>query len=355
MSGSEQYKKSGVDTGEGRRFSSQISAIAKTTHSSNVLKSRSGYGGILDVSFLKDYKDPVLVTTTDGVGTKLTLARLFDRHDTTGIDLVAMCSNDILATGARPAAFLDYIACGKLNTDRMIKIGESIAEGCRRASCSLMGGETAEHPGVMEDDEYDLGGFMVGVHEREQIIDGDLVTEGDVLIGLPSSGIHSNGMSLVRRIFMKNGVELPENDEERNLLFNDILLKPTIIYEKTVRPLLDSDVRVHGIIHITGGGFEENIPRILSDDQSAVIDRSKLVIPEVFKKIIKKSKMDEMELFSVFNMGTGMIIIVSQEDAENALKILNDNSIHMLPEPEGKISIIGKIEKRKDDQQVIIQ
>lgn len=354
MSGSEQYRKSGVDTAEGRNFSSLISAIAKSTHKSNVISTRTGYGGILDVGFLKGYNDPVIVTTTDGVGTKLTLARLFDRHDGVGIDLVAMCSNDILATGSKPIAFLDYIACGKLSTQRMVKIGESIGEGCKRANCSLVGGETAEHPGVMEEDDYDLAGFMVGVHERNSIIDGQNIRAGDVLIGLPSSGVHSNGISLVRRLFLKNGTELPDSQEDRDFLLHEILLKPTIIYEKTLRPLLDSGLPVHGIVHVTGGGFEENIPRILPDEGlSAIIKKGSFTIPDVFHKIRERGKMDEMELFSVFNMGIGMVVAIPEAKATEALRILETNSNFMLPEPKGKIAIIGRIEAKPGPGKVI--
>lgn len=353
MSGSEEYRKAGVDTAEGRNFASLISAIAKSTHKSNVVSTKSGYGGILDVSALKDYKNPVIVTTTDGVGTKLTLARLFDRHDGVGIDLVAMCSNDILATGAKPLAFLDYIACGKLSTERMIKIGESIGEGCRRADCSLVGGETAEHPGVMEEDDYDLAGFMVGVHEKDSVIDGQNVQEGDILIGLPSSGVHSNGISLVRRLFLKKGNELPDSQEDRDFLLNEILLKPTVIYEKTLRPLLDSDTPVHGIVHITGGGFEENLPRILPDGLSAVIEKGSFIIPDVFNRIKERGKMDDQELFSVFNMGIGMVVVVPRERSADALQILQSGTGNLLPETEGKISIIGRIEKTSDHGQVI--
>ncbi len=344
MHGSESYKNSGVDTVKGRDFSTRISQIAKSTHSPAVMASQTGYGGLIDLSEFKKYDNPVLVSTTDGVGTKLTLARLFDRHDTIGIDLVAMVANDILATGARPLGFLDYIACGALHTERMVAIGESIAEGCRRANASLIGGETAEHPGVMPDDEYDLAGFMTGIVEKSRFIDGGEISRGDLLIGLPSSGVHSNGLSLVRKLFLKPDGSLPEIAAEREFLLKEILLRPTVIYEKAVRPLLDSQISVKGIVHVTGGGFEENLPRILPAGLSAEVDRTTIKVPHLFQVIREKGDLEERELFSVYNMGVGLVVAVSPAELDGALKILRE-SWKLLPDRvDGEIGVIGSIE-----------
>lgn len=354
MSGSENYKKAGVDTDAGRAFARMISGIAKAGDHQNVVKTRTGYGGIFDVSFLKDYDDPVMITTTDGVGTKLHLARLFDRHETVGIDLVGMCSNDILATGAKSTVFLDYIACGKLIPEKMGIIGESIAEGCHRAGAVLIGGETAEHPDTMGEDDYDLAGFMVGVHERSEIVDGNDLAEGDVIIGLPSSGVHSNGLSLVRRLFLKEGLTLPDSSEEQQFLLNEILLRPTIIYEGVLRPLLDSAIPIKGMAHITGGGFFENIPRFLSDDLMAEIDRNAYTTPGLYRTIQEKGGLDDEEMHRVFNMGVGMVLTVSPENVTAAMEILQNHSDKMSPVPEGNISVIGKILKKDGANSVIL-
>ena len=345
MSASESYKKAGVDTEEGRNFASRIGKIAAKTRTPHVLTSAGGFSGLLDAAFLKDYKNPVLLSTTDGVGTKLQLARAFNLHHTVGIDLVGMCSNDILAAGGRPLLFLDYIACGKLDTEKMLQVGQSIADGCLRAGAALLGGETAEHPGVMPDDEYDLAGFMVGVAEKDRLVDGNAVRPGDVLIGLPSSGIHSNGLSLVRRLYMEEG-KLPENPEEREFLKEQVLLRPTIIYEPVVRPLLESSIKVTGIAHITGGGFYENLPRILKPNLGARIRRDRLVIPELFHTIARKGNIPLDELFSVFNMGTGMVLSVPADQEEKALQILGESIRLARPVPEGLPCTIGEIVSR---------
>ncbi len=355
MEGSEHYKQSGVDTAEGRRFAEMISTAVKSTYGAGVIPSKGGFAGLLDISALKEFENPVLVSTTDGVGTKLHLARLFDRHETVGIDLVAMCANDILVTGARPLLFLDYIACGKLESRKMVQIVESVAEGCRRAGSSLMGGETAEHPDLMEPDEYDLGGFMVGAAEREKIIDGSRVSEGDSLISLPSSGIHSNGLSLIRRLFLKNGLELPDSESDRSFLLNQILLKPTLIYEPAVRPLLDSGIPVTGMAHITGGGFHENIPRFLPEGVKAVISRDLLPVPELFQRIRERGKMDESEMFSVFNMGTGMVLTVPEEYTRDALHVLESSYRKLKDAPPVNPCLIGIIQKSEASAKVEIK
>ncbi|MCR9142065.1 MAG: phosphoribosylformylglycinamidine cyclo-ligase [bacterium] len=319
------YRDAGVDTQAGRAFVKRITSAVESTHGPNVLKDASGFGGLFSASFVKDYDDPVLVSSTDGVGTKLHLALLFDRHETIGQDLVAMCVNDLLATGARPLFFMDYIACGKLNPDRMTTIVESISAGCREAGAALVGGETAEHPDTMRPGEYDLGGFTVGVVEKSRIFDSANVRAGDVLIGVPSSGVHSNGMSLVRRVFLKGGLELPESQDDRDFLRDQVLLRPTVIYEQILRPVLeDSELRsgVRAMAHITGGGFYENIPRIIPEDLIARVERSAWTPPPVFDRIQERGSIVDKEMFSVFNMGIGLVLAVAPERADAVLSEL---------------------------------
>ncbi|MDH5655455.1 MAG: phosphoribosylformylglycinamidine cyclo-ligase [Spirochaetia bacterium] len=355
MEGSEAYKKAGVDTEKGQEFVGMIRNSVKSTHSKFVMDNYGSFSGLFDASFLKDYKNPVLLSATDGVGTKLKLASLFQRHDTIGIDLVAMCSNDILVSGGRPLFFLDYISCGKLNPAIMTDVVESIAEGCRRCGASLTGGETAEHPDTMHPDEYDLGGFMVGCAEKEDLIDGRNIAPGDVILSIPSTGIHSNGMSLVRKLFLKNGLELPDSAEEKDFLLNEILLKPTAIYEKALRPILEKNKKILGIVHVTGGGFYENIPRILPENTTAVIKKADLTIPEAFQRIQKKGGLSDREMMSVFNMGTGLAVIVSQTNADEMIEELQ-NGVSSLPDSfSGKVVPAGFITEQNGNERVIIQ
>lgn len=321
------YKTAGVDTHAGQRFVKLISESVKSTRLPHVLGGLGGFAAMSDVSFLKDYKQPVLLTTTDGVGTKLHLATLFDRHETVGIDLVAMCVNDLLVTGARPLVFLDYMAVGRLNPEKMAVVVAGIAEGCRQAKCSLVGGETAEHPDLLEDAEYDLAGFCVGVGEKSSMIDGSKVQEGDVILALPSSGIHSNGVSLVRKLFLKNGTDLPDVQADHDFLLNQILLKPTTIYEPYLRPVLDEaqaaggDIWITGMVHVTGGGFYENVPRIVPDGLCAEIDPAKIPVPEVFQTIANRG-VARREMYSVYNMGAGMIAFVRPAATEKVRTLL---------------------------------
>ena len=354
------YREAGVDTHAGRAFVKRIAAAVESTHGPNVLKDQAGFGGLFAASFLKDYDEPVLVSSTDGVGTKLHLAHLFDRHETIGQDLVAMCVNDLLATGARPLFFMDYIACGKLDPDRMTTIVESISAGCREAGAALIGGETAEHPDTMRPGEYDLGGLTVGVVEKKRIFDAATVRAGDVLIGLPSSGVHSNGMSLVRRIFLKGGLELPEAQADRDFLLHRILLRPTVIYERIVRPLLDNPAghsAIRAMAHITGGGFYENIPRILPDHLAAVIDARSWRVPDEFRTVQARGKVDETEMFSVFNMGIGLILAVAPEQADLCLAELKtafaawnarQDEFRRIASDAGPV-VIGKVAERSGD------
>jgi len=315
------YRTAGVDTHAGQRFVELIKPAVLSTKQPHVLSGLGGFAAMSDLSFLKSYDKPVLLTTTDGVGTKLHLATLFDRHNTVGIDLVAMCVNDLLVTGAKPLLFLDYIACGKLNPEQMAVVVQGIAEGCRQASCALVGGETAEHPGLLKPEEYDLAGFCAGVCERDDLIDGTKIAEGDVIFALPSSGIHSNGISLVRKIFLKNGTEAPELKEDADFLINEVLLSPTRIFEPFLRPVLDAFARekiqgIAGMIHVTGGGFYENVPRMIPAGLCAQIDVTLIPVPEVFRRIQERGNVKPQEMYSVYNMGAGMIVIVKKEHAE---------------------------------------
>ncbi len=344
------YKDAGVDTEAGQQFVQAISRSVKSTHNNRVLGPSAGFSALYDASFLKEYDEPVLVSATDGVGTKLVLAQLFDRHESVGIDLVAMCANDLLVGGATAHFFLDYIATGKLNQQRMAAIVESIAEGCRRANCSLVGGETAEHPGVMKPEEYDLAGFVVGAVEKSRIVDGSKIQPGDVILGLPSSGIHSNGLSLIRRLYMPEG-KLPADEEVQSFLRDQILLKPTIIYEPLIRPILSFPI--HGMVHVTGGGFYENVPRILSPDLAARLKPWKLPAP--FNRIQQDSGLPLKEMHSTFNCGYGYLIVVPGDQSKAMLAELQKlwQALPFDPMTDEKPAALGKIVQRQGDKSVI--
>ncbi|MCK6381134.1 MAG: phosphoribosylformylglycinamidine cyclo-ligase [Leptospiraceae bacterium] len=332
------YKKSGVDTHAGQKFVSMIRSKVHSTHDRNVLGGIGGFSAAYDVSFLKNYKHPVLLSGTDGVGTKIEIARLLNKHDTIGIDLVAMCVNDLLVSGGEPLFFLDYISCGKLNIKKMNQIVAGISEGCKLAGVSLVGGETAEHPGIMKEDEYDLGGFAVGVVEKDKIIDGKNIKTGDIIIGLESSGPHSNGFSLLRKLYLKKG-NLPEKKADLEFIKND-LMSPTKIYVKSILQLIQK-VQVKGMVHITGGGFYENIPRVLPKDLCARIQKKLLPENEVFEKIHIDSSMSHKEIYSVLNMGIGYVVIVPEKDAEDSINILES-----LGE---EAHIVGQVVKKQKD------
>ncbi|MCP5499024.1 MAG: phosphoribosylformylglycinamidine cyclo-ligase [Leptospiraceae bacterium] len=319
MSNKPTYKDAGVDTEAGREFVSSIKDVVKSTYSKNVLAGIGGFSAAFDVSFLKDYKNPVLLSGTDGVGTKLELARLLGKHDTVGIDLVAMCANDILVNGGKPLFFLDYMSCGKLEISKMNQIVRGIAKGCELAGASLIGGETAEHPGIMKADEYDLAGFVVGAVEKEDIIDGNSIETGDVLLALSSSGPHSNGFSLLRKLYLSDG-QLPKSETELSFI-RDFLMQPTKIYVKPILNVL-SQHKVKGMVHITGGGFYENIPRVFKKDFTARIELKKLPPSYVFDKIQTDKGLDSREMFSTFNMGTGFLLVVSKNDADSIMESL---------------------------------
>ncbi|MBN2159787.1 MAG: phosphoribosylformylglycinamidine cyclo-ligase [Spirochaetes bacterium] len=316
------YKDSGVDVEGGNNFVKRIAPIVRSTFSERVLTGIGGFGSLFSGAF-PEYSDPVLVSGTDGVGTKLKIAQMTGKHDTIGIDAVAMCVNDIVVSGARPLFFLDYIACGKLVEDVMVDIVKGLAEGCRLSDCSLVGGETAEHPSVMEPDDYDIAGFAVGVVDRKKIIDGVRIKKGDVIIGLPSSGIHSNGYSLVRKLFFdikKYRTSEKLNDLEGTL--GEVLLTPTRIYTRSVMMCLTAGIDIKGIVHVTGGGFYENIPRILPDGISARIEKKSFDVPVIFRLIQKDGKIDDREMYTTFNMGIGMMIIVGKDQADRAAEEL---------------------------------
>lgn len=339
------YRDAGVDTEAGQQFVKAISRSVESTHNARVLGPAAGFSALYDASFLKEYDHPVLVSATDGVGTKLVLAQLLNKHEGVGIDLVAMCANDLLVGGAKAHFFLDYIATGRLNQERMATIVESIAEGCRRCNCALVGGETAEHPGVMKPDEYDLAGFVVGAVEKNSIIDGSRIQEGDVILGLPSSGIHSNGVSLIRKLYLDEGA-LPHSRETIRFLKEEIL-KPTIIYEPIIRPLL-TEFSIHGMVHITGGGFYENVPRVLPPNVAAGFHPWKL--DGVFHRIQQDSGLPLKEMHSTFNCGYGYLIIAPAAQSEKLLMRIQElwNDLPFDPETRAVPSVLGRVLPRLD-------
>ena len=316
------YAAAGVDVTAGYEAVTRIKPMVESTYIPGVLGTLGGFGGMFAPD-LAGMKRPVLVSGTDGVGTKLRLALLLNRHDTIGIDCVAMCVNDIICGGASPLFFLDYLACGKNDPVRIAEIVSGITEGCRQAECALVGGETAEHPGVMPDDDYDVAGFSVGIVDEEKIIDGKRLREGDALIGLSSTGVHSNGFSLVRKVFDVEHADLKSPMAELNgRSLGEALLCPTRIYVKPMLALMEQ-VTVKAVSHITGGGFFENIPRSLKPGCAARIDHVD-VLP-IFHLIAKTGKIPERDMFNTFNMGVGMTAVVSAADADRALEILHAN------------------------------
>ncbi|QVK21476.1 phosphoribosylformylglycinamidine cyclo-ligase [Mycoplasmatota bacterium] len=318
------YEKAGVNLEAGYESVRRIKRHVKATERFGVMGGIGSFGGMFDLSKL-NMKEPVLVSGTDGVGTKLILAFMMDKHDTIGIDVVAMCVNDILAQGAEPLFFLDYIAVGKNDPIQIEEIVKGVATGCVQANAALIGGETAEMPDMYECGHYDIAGFTVGAVEKSKMIDGSKVEVGDAIIGLSSSGLHSNGFSLVRKIILKDhNLGLFENIDELGGVLGDVLLTPTKIYVKPVLKLLES-VDVHGIIHITGGGFDENIPRGLKDGQGALINEGSWEIPSIFPYLKRLGKIDNREMYNIFNMGIGMTIIVNKEDVDKTISILAEN------------------------------
>ncbi len=318
---SESYKQAGVDVTAGYESVELMKDSVKRTHTPEVLGGIGGFGGLLAPN-LTGMKEPVLVSGTDGVGTKIKLAFLLDKHDTVGIDCVAMCVNDVICCGARPMLFLDYIATGKNFPEKIATIVSGVAEGCVQAGCALIGGETAEHPGLMPEDEYDLAGFTVGVVDKEKILDVTTQKPGDVLIALASSGVHSNGFSLVRKVLDVEHADLTAPVEELGGKgLGEVLLTPTKIYVKSILKLLE-EVKVKGIAHITGGGFYENIPRAIAPGLSAKIDRKDVRVLPIFDYIAKKGNIPVRDMFNTFNMGVGMTVCVAPEDADKTIDLL---------------------------------
>ena len=320
---SESYAAAGVDITAGYRSVELMKKHIKRTKNEGCLDDVGGFGGCFGLN-LTGISEPVLVSGTDGVGTKLRIAMLLDKHDTIGIDCVAMCANDIICCGAKPLFFLDYIACGKNIPEKIADIVGGVAEGCVRAGCALIGGETAEHPGMMAEDDYDLAGYCTGIVDKSRIIDNKTMRAGDVVIALASSGVHSNGFSLVRKVFDIENADLNAPVEALGgKSLGEALLEPTKMYVKPVLALLEQ-VKVKGISHITGGGFYENIPRSIPDGLGAKISRSAVKVLPIFDLIAKTGNISERDMFNTFNMGVGMSIVVAAEDAEKAVAVLKD-------------------------------
>ncbi len=318
------YRDAGVDTAEGARAVERIRESVRSTYRPEVIGDIGGFGGLFSAAAFKEMDDPVMVSGTDGVGTKLKLAQLLDRHDTVGIDLVAMCANDILVSGAEPLFFLDYVAVGKLDSERMASIVGGIAEGCKQAGCALVGGEMAEHPGTMDADDYDLSGFCVGVVDRPKMIDGSTVKPGDVVLGLASSGVHSNGFSLVRRAVVEGRepeLVLPRVDLGGSTL-GEALLTPTRIYVKPVLELLRSGTAVKAMAHITGGGITENLDRILPKECDALVTRGAWGVPRVIETVVEAAGMNNDEAYKTFNMGIGFALVLDPAVAPEAASLL---------------------------------
>lgn len=319
------YKAAGVDITAGYRAVELMKKHVQRTERPGVLGGLGGFGGLF-LPDLAGMKEPVLVSGTDGVGTKLKIAFLLGKHDTVGIDCVAMCVNDIVCSGAEPLFFLDYIACGRNVPERIAEIVAGVAEGCVQAGAALIGGETAEMPGFYPEDEYDLAGFAVGLVDKARILDSSAMREGDALIALPSSGVHSNGFSLVRRVFEVEGGALERYEPELGRTLGEALLEPTRIYVKPVLALLRS-ARVSAISHITGGGFYENVPRALAPGFTARIEKAKLKTPPLFSLIARAGEIPERDMYNTFNMGVGMLAAVAAEDADAAVRCLRENGV----------------------------
>ena len=314
------YKDAGVDIKAGDKLVKNIKPFAKATSRPEVMGGLGGFGSLFEIP--KKFKHPVLVSGTDGVGTKLKLAFDLDMHNTIGQDLVAMCVNDILVQGAEPLFFLDYFACGKLNVEMATEVVKGIADGCLLAGCSLVGGETAEMPGMYSRGEYDLAGFCVGAVERSKVIDGKSISEGDMIIGIASSGPHSNGYSLIRKILEKEKVNLSSDFDGKT--FADVLMAPTKIYVKPILRLLEK-IKVNGLAHITGGGIYENIPRVIKENQKVVIKKDSWNMLSIFQWLKEKANINDYELYKTFNCGIGMVLIINPNDKAEAIRILEQN------------------------------
>lgn len=316
------YKTAGVDIEAGYRSVELMKQYVKGTMRPEVLGGIGGFSGAFSLEKIKDMEKPVLLSGTDGVGTKIQLAYLMDQHDTVGIDCVAMCVNDVVCAGAEPLFFLDYIACGKNYPEKIAAIVKGVAEGCKQAGAALVGGETAEHPGLMPEDEYDLAGFAVGVAEEKELITGADIRPGDVLVGIASSGVHSNGFSLVRKVFDVKKETLSVYHEELGATLGETLLTPTKIYVKALREVKKAGVTVKGCSHITGGGFYENIPRMLPEGVAARVQKDSYPVPPIFSLLQKTGNLEEKMMYNTYNMGLGMVLAVDSADADKTVAAL---------------------------------
>lgn len=318
------YKKAGVDIEAGYKSVELMKEHVKKTMRPEVLGGLGGFAGAFDLSGIKNMEEPVLLSGTDGCGTKVKLAFVMDKHDTIGIDAVAMCVNDIACSGGEPLFFLDYIACGKNYPEKIASIVSGVAEGCLQSECALVGGETAEHPGLMPEDDYDLAGFAVGVVDKKDIIDGSTIKAGDTLIGIASSGVHSNGFSLVRKVFEMTKESLDAYYDELGKTLGEALIEPTRIYVKALKNVKNVGVRIKGCSHITGGGFFENVPRMLPENVRAVIKKDSYPVPALFDLIQKNGNIEEHMMYNTFNMGLGMVIAVNPKDVYATMKAIED-------------------------------
>ena len=316
------YKKAGVDIEAGYRSVELMKEHVKRTMREEVLGGLGGFSGAFSLAKIKEMEEPVLLSGTDGCGTKVKLAFLLDKHDAIGIDAVAMCVNDIACAGGEPLFFLDYIACGKNYPEKIAAIVSGVAEGCVQSDCALIGGETAEHPGLMPEDEYDLAGFAVGVVDKKDLITGASIKAGDALIGIASTGVHSNGFSLVRKVFPMEREVLDTYHDALGKTLGEALLAPTRIYVKALRSVKEAGVRIKGCSHITGGGFYENIPRMLPDGVKAVVKKDSYKIPEIFRMLAKEGSIEEKMMYNTFNMGIGMVLAVDPADVDATLAAL---------------------------------
>ena len=332
------YKNAGVDIEAGYKSVELMKEHVKKTMRPEVLGGLGGFSGAFSLAKIKEMEEPVLLSGTDGCGTKVKLAFIMDKHDTIGIDAVAMCVNDVACAGGEPLFFLDYIACGKNIPEKIATIVSGVAEGCRQSECALIGGETAEHPGLMPEDDYDLAGFAVGVADKKDIITGEKIKAGDTLIGIASSGVHSNGFSLVRKVFEKELTKEGLNTyyDELGTTLGEALIAPTRIYVKALKAVKEAGVKINGCSHITGGGFYENIPRMLPEGARAVVKKDSYEVPAIFKLMQKKGDITEEMMYNTFNMGLGMVIAVNTEDVDAVVKAIESAG--------DKAFVVGNIE-----------
>lgn len=330
------YKNAGVDIEAGYQSVELMKEHVKKTMRPEVLGGLGGFSGAFSLSKIKEMEEPVLLSGTDGCGTKVKLSMILDKHDTVGIDCVAMCVNDIACAGGEPLFFLDYIACGKNYPEKIASIVKGVAEGCLQSEAALIGGETAEHPGLMAEDEYDLAGFAVGVCDKKDMITGENIKAGDVLVGIASSGIHSNGYSLVRKVFPMEREALEEYKEELGMTLGEALLTPTKIYVKALKAVKNAGVTIKGCSHITGGGFYENIPRMFPEGVRAVVDKNSYEVPAIFRLLAKEGDIAEEMMYNTYNMGIGMMLALDAADAEKAVKVLTEAG--------EKAWIVGRVE-----------